>query len=147
MAVVDGFGTTAGIVTIEDIVEEIIGEVLAETESPSIRWLDDDTVLVRGELNVHTANEALGTDLLESAGFESIAGLPMHEAGRIVGEGESVIHNGVTFVVETAEHNRIPEVRVELSDTGTSGGPPDGGRPDEGREEGSLMDGEPPDEG
>jgi len=128
--VVDEFGATAGIVTIEDIVEEIIGEVLAETESPPIRWLDEDTVLVRGELNVHTANEALGTDLPESAGFESIAGLLMHEAGRLVGEGECVTHGGVRFVVETAEHNRILEVRVELSDTGTAGDPPVEGRPD-----------------
>ncbi|MEF8841285.1 MAG: hemolysin family protein [Haloarculaceae archaeon] len=117
--VVDEFGTTSGIVTIEDIVEEIIGEVLAETESPPIRWLDEDTVLVRGELNVHTANEALGTDLPESARFESIAGLLMHEAGRLVEEGESVTHDGVRFVVETAEHNRILEVQVELSDTGS----------------------------
>ena len=112
--VVDEFGATAGIVTIEDIVEEIIGEVLAETESPPIRWLDDSTALVRGELNVHAANETLGTDLPEDAEFETIAGLLMDRTGRLLTEGESVTDDGVRFVVETAENNRILEVRVEL---------------------------------
>ena len=119
--VVDEFGTMAGIVTIEDIVEEIIGEVLTETESPPIRWLDDDTVLVRGELNVHAANEALGTDLPETADFESLAGLLMTEAGRRLEEGEGVTYDGVRFIVETAENNRILELRVELTDAETDG--------------------------
>jgi putative hemolysin len=114
--VVDEFGTTAGIVTIEDIVEEIIGEVLTETESPPIRWLDDGTALVRGELNVHAANEALGTDLPETSEFETIAGLLLNRTGRLVEEGEAVAYTGVNLVVETAENHRILEVRVELSD-------------------------------
>jgi CBS domain containing-hemolysin-like protein len=117
---VDEFGTTAGIVTIEDIVEEIIGEVLTETESPPIRWLDDDTVLVRGELNVHAANEALGTDLPETGEFESIAGLLMNQTGRLTEEGQGVTYDGIRFVVETAENNRILEVRLELPDTETT---------------------------
>lgn len=116
--VVDEFGTTAGIVTIEDIVEEIIGEVLTEMESPPIRWLDDDTVLVRGELNVHEANEALGTDLPETGEFESVAGLLMSQTGRIVEEGEEVTYDDSRLTVETAENNRILEVRVELSNAG-----------------------------
>jgi CBS domain containing-hemolysin-like protein len=65
--VVDEFGATAGIVTIEDIVEAIIGEVLAETESPPIRWLDDRTAIVRGELNVHEANSSRSGRSIPSA--------------------------------------------------------------------------------
>jgi hypothetical protein len=66
----------------------------------------------------------------------------MHEVGRLVGEGESVTHEGVRFVVETAEHNRILEVRVELSDTGTETGTESGTGT-----ETVDGDGEPPDEG
>ncbi|MEF8901511.1 MAG: hemolysin family protein [Halovenus sp.] len=118
--VVDEFGTTAGIVTIEDIVEEIIGEVLTETESPPIRWLDDDTVLVRGELNVHAANEALGTDLPETGEFESVAGLLMSRAGRLVEEGESVTYDDSRLTADTVETNRILAVRIELNTPGTT---------------------------
>jgi len=111
--VVDEFGTTAGIVTIEDIVEEIIGEVLAETEAPPIRWLDDGTALVRGELNVHEANEALGTTLPESDGFETVAGLLLTQSGRLLREGEAVTVGGLRLVVETTARNRILAVRIE----------------------------------
>jgi CBS domain containing-hemolysin-like protein len=111
--VADEFGSTAGIVTIEDIVEEIIGEVLTETEPRPIRRLADDTVIVRGELNVHEANDALGLELPESGEFETVAGLILSRAGRLLGEGESVTYDGVTFTVETAENNRILAVRVE----------------------------------
>jgi len=112
--VVDEFGTTAGIVTIEDIVEEIIGEVLTATESPPIRWLDESTALVRGELNVHEANEALGTEFPEAEEFESVAGFLLDRTGRLVDEGETVTHDGVSLTAETVENNRVLEVRVEL---------------------------------
>ncbi|MCL9812377.1 hemolysin family protein [Natranaeroarchaeum aerophilus] len=112
--VVDEFGTTAGIVTMEDIVEEIIGEVLGKTEQVPIRWLAEDSVLVRGEVNVHEVNEALDIELPEGGEFESIAGFVFDRAGRLVEEGETVTHDGVKLVVQTAENNRILEVRIEL---------------------------------
>ncbi|QSG04236.1 hemolysin family protein [Natranaeroarchaeum sulfidigenes] len=112
--VVDEFGTTAGIVTMEDIVEEIIGEVLGKTEQVPIRWLAENVVLVRGEVNVHEVNEALDIELPEGGEFESIAGFVFDRAGRLVEEGETVTHDGVKLVVQTAENNRILEVRVEL---------------------------------
>ncbi len=111
--VVDEFGTTAGILTIEDIVEEIIGEILTEVEAVPIRWIDDDTALVRGEVNIHEVNETLDIDLPETADFESIAGFMFDRTGRIVEEGETVTYDDVRLVVETAEHNRILEVRVD----------------------------------
>ncbi len=115
--VVDEFGTTAGIVTIEDIVEEIIGEVLSEHEGVPIRWVSESVALVRGELNVHAVNEALGTDLPEEGGYESVAGLVLDRAGRLVEEGESVTDDGTRLVVETTDNNRILEIRVELPGT------------------------------
>lgn len=115
--VVDEFGATAGMVTIEDIVEEIIGEILGERETAPIRWLDDTTVLLRGELNVHAANEALEIDLPEGGEFETIAGLILDRAGRLVEEGESITHDGITLTVATRARNRILEVRVDLPET------------------------------
>lgn len=112
--VVDEFGTTSGLVTIEDIVEEIIGEVLGERESPPIRWLDETTALVRGELNVHAANEGLAIDLPENSDFETIAGLLLNRTGRLAEEGDVVTYDDIRLIVETTENNRILEVRVEL---------------------------------
>ena len=117
--VVDEFGTTAGLVTIEDIVEEIIGEVLTESEAPPIRWLDDHTAIVRGELNVHEANEALGTEFPEAEEFESVAGFLLDRTGRLVDEGETVTYDGSSLTVETAQNNRVLAVRIDLPD-GTS---------------------------
>ena len=114
--VVDEFGATAGIVTIEDIVEEIVGEVLAETETVPIRRIDERTALVRGEVNVHAVNEVLGVDLPEGEEFETIAGLVFDRAGRLVEEGETVVHEGIELTVETAENNRVLEVRLEVLD-------------------------------
>ncbi|MEF8937695.1 MAG: hemolysin family protein [Halovenus sp.] len=112
--VIDEFGTTAGIVTIEDIVEEIIGEILAEAESPPVRWLDENTALVQGERNIHEVNEALETDLPETGEYESLAGFLISRTGRLASEGETVSYDGATFTVETVGSNRILEVRVEL---------------------------------
>jgi CBS domain containing-hemolysin-like protein len=118
--VVDEFGTTAGIVTIEDIVEEIVGEMLSGTESPPIRRLDDTTVLVRGELDTHAANEAFGTDPPEAGEYETVAGLLINRAGRLVEEGEAVTHDGIRLVVSTVENNRLLNVRIERPDAGTT---------------------------
>ncbi len=125
--VIDEFGTTSGIVTIEDIVEEIIGEVLTQTESVPIRWLGETVALVRGELNIHTVNEALGTKLPEPGESETIAGLILDRTGRVVEEGESVTYDGVRLEVETAENNRILEVRVELGNGDADSDSPAGG--------------------
>lgn len=94
--VVDEFGTTSGIVAIEDIVEEIIGEMLTKTESPPIQRIDENTVLARGELNIHAANEAFGTDLPDTGEFESIAELLLDQTGRLAEEGETVSYSETT---------------------------------------------------
>ncbi len=124
--VVDEFGTMAGVVTIEDIVEEIIGEVLSTRESPPIHWLDDDVAVVRGELNVHAANEALGTALPEAGEFETVAGLVMDLAGRVPQEGESVTCGDRELVVDAVENGRILSVRIDRVDRTADAAPSEG---------------------
>ncbi|MCU4725977.1 hemolysin family protein [Halobacteria archaeon HArc-curdl7] len=98
--VVDEFGATEGLITIEDIVEEIIGEILEGDEDHPIEFVDDTEVLVQGEVNIHEVNEALDIDLPEGEEFETIAGFIFNRAGRLVEQGEEFDYENVTLRVE-----------------------------------------------
>ncbi|MEF8830840.1 MAG: hemolysin family protein, partial [Halobacteriales archaeon] len=110
--VIDEFGTTEGLVTIEDIIEEIVGEILEGEEEQPLERVDDETVLVRGEVNIEEVNEALEIDLPEGEEFETIAGFIFNRAGRLVEEGEAIEYDGVEILVEEVENTRIIEARV-----------------------------------
>ncbi len=111
--VIDEFGTTEGLVTMEDMVEEIIGEILEGGEDLPIEEIDEDTVLVRGEVNIEDVNEALGIDLPEGEEFETIAGFIFNRAGRLVEEGEETEYDGVRISVEEVENTRIMKARLQ----------------------------------
>jgi len=110
--VIDEFGTTEGLVTMEDLTEEIIGEILEGEEDEPIEHVDDNTVLVRGEVNIEEVNEALGIDLPEGEEFETLAGFIFNRAGRLVEEGEEIVYDDVTIRVEQVENTRILKARV-----------------------------------
>ena len=110
--VIDEFGTTEGIVTVEDLTEEIVGEILEGGEDEPIEYVADDAVLVRGEVNVDEVNEALGIDLPEGEEFETIAGFIFNRAGRLVEEDEELTYENVHIVVEQVENTRIMKARV-----------------------------------
>ena len=115
--VIDEFGTTEGLVTMEDMIEEIVGEILEGEEEEPIDYLDDETVRVRGEVNIDEVNEALAIDLPEGEEFETIAGFIFNRAGRLVEEGESIEYDGVRITVEQVENTRIMSARLsELAD-------------------------------
>ncbi|QCS40846.1 hemolysin family protein [Natrinema versiforme] len=111
--VIDEFGTTEGLVTMEDMIEEIIGEILEGGEEQPIEAIDDDTVLVRGEVNIEDVNESLEIDLPEGQEFETIAGFIFNRAGRLVEEGEEITYDGVRITVETVENTRILKARLK----------------------------------
>ena len=119
--VVDEFGGTAGIVSIEDIVEEIVGDISDEHEDEEATIVDvgDGTYLVSGLLRVETLEEMLGADFA-GAHYETIAGLIFTTLGRVPGAGTSITKNGYRFTVERADRRRIYRVRVskEPEDTG-----------------------------
>ena len=124
--VIDEFGTTEGLVTMEDLTEEIVGEILEGEEEHPIEFVDDDTVTVKGEVNVEEVNEALGIDLPEGEEFETIAGFIFNRAGRLVEEGESIEYEGVDIRVEQVENTRIMKARITRPEEAEALEPTDG---------------------
>jgi CBS domain containing-hemolysin-like protein len=109
---IDEFGTTEGLITMEDMVEEIVGEILEGEEEEPIEFVSDDEAVVRGEVNIDEVNDALKIDLPEGEEFETIAGFIFNRAGRLVEQGEEIVYDGVTIRVEQVENTRIMEARV-----------------------------------
>jgi len=114
--VIDEFGTTEGLVTMEDLTEEIVGEILEGGEEEPIEYEGDDTVVVKGEVNIEEVNEALDIDIPEGEEFETIAGFIFNLAGRLVEEGEVIDYDGVEIAVEAVENTRIMKARVTRTD-------------------------------
>jgi putative hemolysin len=112
--VVDEYGGTAGLVTIEDIVEEIIGEISDEfdRERRYITTLGPDEWVVDGLLSIHDANETLGWGLPESDEYETVAGWVLVELGHIPGGGEVIVHDDLVVRVEVVRRRRIARLRV-----------------------------------
>jgi len=110
--VIDEFGTTEGLVTMEDLTEEIVGEILEGEEEVPIDRLGNDAAIVKGEVNVDEVNEALGIDLPEGEEFETIAGFIFNRAGRLVESGEVIAYDGLEIRVEQVENTRILKARI-----------------------------------
>ncbi|QLH80755.1 hemolysin family protein [Halosimplex pelagicum] len=123
--VIDEFGTTEGLVTMEDLTEEIVGEILEGGEEEPIEYEGDDTVVVKGEVNIEEVNEALDLDIPEGEEFETIAGFIFNLAGRLVEEGEVIDYDGVEIAVEAVENTRIMKARVTRTDAYDPGDTPE----------------------
>src|ERR1051325_1397326 len=111
--VVDEYGGTAGIVTIEDIVEEIVGDIADEHEEEEVAVVDigGGEYLVSGLLRIDDLEEMLEAEL-SSDDYETVAGLIFTTLGRVPKAGDTVKKNGYKFVVDRADRRRIYRVRV-----------------------------------
>jgi CBS domain containing-hemolysin-like protein len=112
--VVDEYGGTAGIVTLEDVVEEIIGDVRDEhdrRETSAIRPFDRDSWIISGLLRADELHEATSFDMPEGD-YETVAGLVLARLGRIPEVGDQVEHDGWLLTVTRMDRHRIAELRL-----------------------------------
>jgi CBS domain containing-hemolysin-like protein len=112
--VLDEHGGLEGILTLEDLLEEIVGEINDEYDEEAREQIveePDGTYLLDGMLAVRDANRRLGLRLPEDDGYTTVAGFLLARAGRILLPGEEVGHEGGTFLIEQVEGRRIRRVR------------------------------------
>jgi putative hemolysin len=130
--VVDEYGGTAGMVTLEDVLEEIVGEVRDEfdTEEPLFRKIDDRAYRIDARIDIEQLNEALGSDF-PTEGFETLGGFIYDIAGKVPSSGEKLkwpqSQPAWEFTVEAVRKRRIMAVRARrLIKLSSKTGPPDG---------------------
>jgi CBS domain containing-hemolysin-like protein len=125
--VVDEYGGCQGIVTVEDIVEEIVGEIQDEHDRPapsSVTALPDGSYLVAGRIGIDELNETLDWRLPKHD-YETVGGLVLSQLGRIPRPGEHVVSGGYEFSVVDADERRILKIKVrKATQTPAPGSPP-----------------------
>lgn len=121
--VLDEYGATAGLITLEDMLEEIVGEIrdeYDEDEEDSLVEVEPLQYLVEGSMKLDDLNDSLGLEL-ESEDYDSIGGLVIGLLDHLPDEGEEVTHKGVRLIVETVDKNRIDRIRMFLPEQEESG--------------------------
>jgi CBS domain containing-hemolysin-like protein len=115
--VVDEHGGIEGIITLEDLLEEIVGDISDEHDeevNEQISPIDDRTYLLDGSLAVRDLNRRLKTSVPESETYTTIGGFLMTVAGHVLQPGEVIDNDGLRFYVEKVERRRLLQVRLEL---------------------------------
>jgi CBS domain containing-hemolysin-like protein len=118
--VVDEYGGTSGLVTLEDILEEIVGEIKDEFDEEDLHYskLDDYTYVVEGKTPLVDLYKILGIDgeiFEEQRGDSStLAGFMLEQSGRLLERGDSVDFNGYSLFVEAADKRKIKRVKVTI---------------------------------
>jgi CBS domain containing-hemolysin-like protein len=114
--VIDEYGGTAGLVTIEDILEEIVGEITDEydDEKPPVERIDDDTARVTARLSVEDLADLFGVELPDRDDVETVGGLLAERLGRVPIPGATAQVNGLELVAESVggRRNRVDTVLV-----------------------------------
>jgi hypothetical protein len=116
--VVDEYGSTAGIVSLEDLIEELVGEIADEYDAaePTVEPLGDGWFRVPSIMAVDETNELLGAALPLGDDWDTIGGLVLAIAGHIPAEGEAIEVDGYRLVAENVESQRIGAVRIQAID-------------------------------
>ena len=111
--VLDEYGGTVGIVTIEDLVEEIVGEIEDEydEDKSSVQVISDNEYVFDGSVRLHDISDIIGVNI-ESEEFDSVGGLMISELGRMPEQNEEVVIGNIRLVAEETEKNRILKVRM-----------------------------------
>ncbi|MEW6201484.1 MAG: hemolysin family protein [bacterium] len=112
--IVDEHGATSGLVTLEDLVEEIVGEIRDEydTEEPIYRWTDEHTLVVNARIDISELNDLLGSKLPEDQDYDTLAGFIFTTLGKVPKAGEKLLHKKMEFTVESMTGRRIITVTI-----------------------------------
>ena len=112
--VVDEYGSVSGLLTMEDIIEEIVGEIQDEFErrKKEIDRLEDKTYRIDGKVLVSDLNQSLGIHLPESTEYDTIAGFVVSRLEKVPSAGDSVKHDNLLVTVERVHHRRISSVKL-----------------------------------
>jgi len=120
--VVDEYGGLAGVITLEDCLELIVGDIEDETDRPTaepVRQLGESEYLLAGNLSVRSWEDLFGVDLPESTGrYATVAGFVTSLLGHLARGGETVRWRNLEFAVEEVRRHRIVRVRLRLLDAG-----------------------------
>lgn len=114
--VVDEYGGVAGLVTVTDLIEEIVGELVDEfdVEGPELLEVSDGEFVADAATSIETLNRRLGTSIVAD-GFDTIAGLLLKQLGRIPVNGDRVSESGLMITVQSTVGRRVMRVRIERS--------------------------------
>ncbi len=113
-AVVDEFGTIVGLLTVEDVLEQIVGEIADEyDEKTAPASADSDDLELEGTTKIRDLETQYGIELPAEGGFETLAGFLLMRFGNIPAAGQSIEHDGRRYTVLEMDRNRIARVRVE----------------------------------
>jgi CBS domain containing-hemolysin-like protein len=112
--VVDEYGSVSGLVTLEDVLEELVGEIVDEDdrEAPPFERVNERVYRVHGGMPIHQLSELLDTPLPQD-GWDTVAGLMQGMLGAIPTQGQEVPVGDVVLTAERVEGRRIRQVRVE----------------------------------
>jgi putative hemolysin len=116
--VLDEYGGTAGLVTIEDILEELVGDISDEHESAApalLKPLSDHSWDADASVYIDEVNRTLGLNLPEDAGFDTLGGFISATAGHIPTTGASFDHNGIKYTILDAAPQKVNRIRIDLA--------------------------------
>ena len=122
--VVDEHGGLEGIITLEDLLEEIVGEISDEHDeevNEQITQIDKNSYVLAGGLAVRDLNRRLKLSVPESEAYTTVGGFLMTQAGHLLKPGEVVQHDGLTFRIERVEKRRVMRVQLEIQQTDGEG--------------------------
>ncbi len=116
--VVDEYGGLSGLVTLEDILEEIVGEIQDEhdDEEPVFRRISENLLDADAKWDLDDAEDELGVRFPKEEGYDSLGGFLFHQFGEIPKKGQKISHSGVVFKVLEVHSNRIIRVNIDTKD-------------------------------